>query len=246
MTRDEALAFLARHVPVAFPGADTALLCGSTAHDRAKSGSDVDIVVLFESLPDGAWRLTEIHDGTQIEAFVHDLGTLRYFFDEFDAKAGSRTLANMIAEGIPVPGLPNGLAAPAKEIAAFYLKSGPPAVDSAALERQRYLIGSFLDDLKDERPSHEHLATVAALYTLLAQFTLRAAGKFTGEGKGLARALAAHDAALATKIDEAFAAFFKSGDTALLDAAVADALAPHGGRIGPRYFARAPAAWRKD
>jgi predicted nucleotidyltransferase len=246
MNRDDALAFLARHVPVAFAGADTALLCGSTSRDQAKSTSDVDVVVLFEALPDGAWRLTEEYDGTQIEAFVHDLGTLRYFFEEFDAKSGSKTLANMVAEGIPVLGLPNRVAAAAKDIARAHITAGPPALGTETIERRRFLIGSFLDDLKDDSPRHEHLATAATLYIQLAEFILRAAGKFSGQGKGLARDLEAHDPALAAQIDAAFATFFRSGDTSLLDAAVAEALAPNGGRIGPRYFAKAPAAWRKD
>jgi hypothetical protein len=246
MTRDDALAFLARHVPDAFPGADTALLCGSTSRNEAKATSDLDVVVLFETLPQGAWRLTEERNGIEVEAFVHDLGTLRYFFEEFDAKTGSRTLANMVAEGRPVPGLPNRLADEAKSIATAFIAAGPPALDTEALERRRFLIGSFLDDLKDDRPRHEHLATAATLYIQLADFILRASGEFSGQGKGLARALDAQDPMLAEKIDAAFAAFFTTRSTTHLDAAVSEALAPFGGRIGPRYFAQAPASWRKD
>jgi hypothetical protein len=240
MTGDEALAFLQLNIVRWFPGADTALLGGSTAGDAAGPGSDLDVVVLYPHLPDGAWRVTERHEGQLVEAFVHDLETLRYFFDVFDGPSGVPILAELVATGLEVPGLPSRLAIPAKAMARGVLAAGPPKLDQADLDRRRFTLSSLAEDLLDQRPRHERIAIVAALYSGLADFALRAAGHFGGNGKGLARSLTSFDPNLASRFDAAFGA----GDVDRMQALVDEVLAPYGGRLVDGYRAQAPADWR--
>jgi hypothetical protein len=244
MDRSEALRFLAGYARQHFSAADTVLLCGSTAADRATPTSDLDLIVIFTTIPEGAWRETMDGGGALVEAFCHDLGTLRFFLDSA-RPSGVPILARMVDEGVAVPGFPGTLAPAAKAMAAAVLAEGPPALSQADLDHQRYTISSLVDDLADASDAGERLAIAAALHTLLATFALRAAGEFGGNGKGLARALRAHDPALADLTAAAFDELFRTGRNEPVRTAVEAILAPYGGRLVAGYMAQAPADWRK-
>ncbi|GHA16691.1 nucleotidyltransferase [Devosia pacifica] len=245
MSPEAALAFLADYVPHRFPDADTALLAGSTATGTAQPGSDLDLVIVYPKLDAGAWRTTERADGVLIEAFVHDLGTLAYFLEDLDRASGLSTLANLVRDGLPVPGMPQRLLSDAKAMADRVLALGPPAIDREAIDRRRYLITNLLDDLAGQRPSDERLAIATELHRALADFVLRAAGKYGGNGKGIARALAAHDAQFASALETATIEVLASRGMSDLQRVVETALAPHGGLLMEGYTAHAPAHWRR-
>lgn len=243
MDAAQALDFLAKHVPSAFPGADTVLLAGSTAHGNATMSSDLDLVVLFPNLPDGAWRRTGQWDGVLVEAFVHDLETLGYFLEKMDRPAGLSVLANMIFEGVPVPGLPNAFMVDAKRMAEGYLRAGPPVLERAERDAWRYRITCLYDDLCDCTDAHERLATAAALYTRLAEFALRSENHFSGQGKGIARALEQERPDLAGEFAPAFSALL-AGDIVPVQALVEKTLGPAGGMLTTEYTAKAPPEYR--
>ncbi len=244
MDRAEALTFLAGYARQRFPAADTVLLCGSTAAGSATPSSDLDLVVLFATLPDGAWRETIDAAGALVEAFCHDLGTLRFFLEEA-RPGGVPILARMVDEGVAVPGFPGTLVSQAKAMAAAVLSEGAPALSQADLDHKRYTLSSLADDLSDTDDAGERLAIAAALYTSLATFVLRAAGRFGGNGKGLGRALRAHDPTLAEGVSAGFEELCRTGSDDAIQAVVEAALAPYGGRLVAGYVARAPAEWRK-
>jgi hypothetical protein len=244
MTREEGLAFLGSYAKERYRSADTVLLCGSTATDRATPSSDLDLVVLFPHLPDGAYRETVDGGGVLVEAFCHDVGTLRYFIEVQGTPSGMQILAAMVAEGVAVPGFPTRLIAQAKEIATAALDAGPPLLTPAEIDHQRYTLANLLDDLNTAQPLNERVAIAAALYTGLAQFALRSAGRWSGNGKGLARALEQHDPQLANALTEAIMLLVASGDVAKLGATVDALLAPFGGRLLAGYSATAPRDWR--
>jgi hypothetical protein len=246
MTHDEALAFLAVYAKNRYPDADAALLCGSTAAGAATATSDLDLVVLFPALPQGAYRETIDAHGTLVESFCHDLGTLRHFIDVNGRPTGIPILAAMVAEGIPVPGFPGTLIGAAKRIASAAIADGPPSWDATTIDHQRYTLSSLCDELDPPQSSIERVALAAALYAGTATFALRAAGRFSGNGKGLARALERYDPALAADLAAAIEALVASGDSRAINAVVDRVLAPYGGRLIAGYAARAPADWRVD
>lgn len=244
MNRDDALAFLAGFAPVRWPGADTVLLCGSTAAGNATPNSDLDVVVLFERLPN-AYRETIDADGTLVESFVHDPATLRWFFDD-DGAAGQGTLAAMIAQGLPISGFPGRLLDAVKRTVNDIIAKGPPRWSADAIDLRRYLISSMADDFVADMPVAERIATAAELHGALAEFALRAAGRFSGKGKGLARALRRHDPALSQALADAVRDVVETGRAERLSLMVDAVLAPYGGRLMAGYRADAPADWRKD
>ena len=193
MNATDALTFLAAYVPTTYPGADTALLCGSTVTGRATEKSDLDLVVLHPHLPNGAYRETVVSDGIIVEAFNHDLATLRYFLVKDEALP---ILAHMVAQGLPCPASLRPSWSEAKAIARRILSAGPTPLTEQALSQRRYTISNLADDLHSGLTPHARIAIGTELYANLADFALRASGQFSGRGKNLVYALERHDPTL--------------------------------------------------
>ena len=220
------------------------MLAGSRARGTSTASSDYDVIVLFPTLKDGAWREVVLFEDERFEVFVHDLGTLAYFCREVDRPSGIPILPNMVVEGISILPLPSAVLDKAREIAQRTLSEGPPPLDAATIANRRYVITDMAAALQAGRDRGTLLALGAALYTSLADFTLRAEGRWSARGKALPRALAAKSASLASEFEVAFAALFASGDVRPVQALVDAILAPHGGRLRDGYRQTAPRAWR--
>jgi hypothetical protein len=119
------VALLRRFVTQSCADAEVALLTGSWACGGGFSASDLDVVLLFRVLPDGAWRETTEFEGQIIEAFAHDPGTVRYFCREVDRPSGWPALPMMIVEGIPVLPQTSALLDEARQTALETLMLGP-------------------------------------------------------------------------------------------------------------------------
>ena len=241
LTADDAVRLAERVLAARYPLADAALAAGSLVRGGATATSDLDLVVLFDALPN-AYRESFFFDGVPVDAFVHDRETLRAFFGK-DVDAGKSAMLTMAIEGRivgPRPGAAEAMKAEAKTL----LASGPPPFDKAALELFRYGITSRIEDLQDPRPWPEVLATAAWLHLALADFILRANGRWAATGKWVPRALDGFDPELAAAFDAAFADLFERRDVGPLISFAEQALAPFGGRLFDGYRAEAKAEER--
>jgi predicted nucleotidyltransferase len=240
----EALQLVSRFVSACYQNAAAALLAGSASRGEATSNSDYDVVLLFDSLPDGAWREMVNFEGHDFEVFAHDLATLSYFFREIETPSGRPVLAKMVAEGLLIEPVSPDLAAAAKQAALAILQSGPPALDRAALELRRYAITDLALALSGPSDEATVLAIGSSLYTSLADFFLRAAGQWSATGKATPNALAAADPKTADQFTVAFSSLFKTGNVSSVQALVDAILAPHGGRMRAGFKQLAAASWR--
>ena len=150
----------------------------------------------------------------------------------------------MIAEGIPALSRSPALLEDARRIAAETLRSGPPPLSPETLRNRRYAITDMAATLSGNRGEDIMIATGAALHLALADFALRAAGRWSARGKAIPAALAAMDPALAARFTAAFAALFTTRDAAPALALVDAILAPYGGSLRAGYRKAASAAWR--
>ncbi len=239
----EALALVRRFVSAYYQTAEAALLTGSRARGDATAGSDYDVVLLFGSLPGGAWREMALFEGRHIEVFAHDLGTLGYFCREVDRPSGEPGLPTMVAEGVAALPHPSALLDAARGIALEMLRLGPTPLDGEALRMRRYAITDLAVALTGDRDRSVLIAAGSALHAALADFALRAAGCWSGSGKALPRALAAMDLGLAKRFEAAFSALFATGDTGPVQDLVDAVLSPYGGRLREGFRRQAPAAW---
>lgn len=240
----DALALVRRFILQCHTDAEAALLSGSRSRGEGAASSDYDVIMLFHEVPDGAWRETSRFEGNVIEIFAHDIGTLRYLCRNIDRPSGLPVLPTMLAEGIVAFSRSSALLEEAKQIAAETLASGPPPLAAETIRERRYAITELAATLTDERGDAVMISVGAALHIALADFSLRAAGRWSARGKAIPRALAAMDPTLAIKFSMAFTAPFATKDTTAVQSLVNAVLAPYGGQLRTGYRQTAPAAWR--
>ena len=225
-----------------YQGADAVLVAGSVVRGEASTYSDLDLVVIFPKVA-AAYRESFTHKGWPVEAFIHDLETLRYFFYRVDRPEGSATLCEMVKEGLEVPA-PTSSTREAKELAAEILREGPPKLTVEDIEDRRYMISEMIDDLREPRSRHEMNASAARLFSELGDFYCRSRGSWTGHGKGLLKRLKSQDPVLARRYSEAFDQLFQHGQPAMVIALAEELLLPYGGLFFDAYRREALPSWR--
>jgi len=203
-------------------------LGGSVMRGEATPASDLDVVVVFEELPN-AYRESFVHAGWPVEAFVHDGGTLARFFER-DRKRGLPILIGVVREGLEVPEA-DEFSAGLKRRAAEIFEAGPPAWDERELTLRRYRLTDWADDLRFPRSHEELFATGAALYQDAADFYFRTRGLWSAHSKTIPRRLRAADAAFAEKFVGAFDALFAGRRSGPAVALVEEMLEPCGGLL---------------
>lgn len=224
--------------------AEVAFAAGSIVRGEGTPFSDLDLVVVYASLP-CAYRESFKCGGYPVEAFVHDPATLEYFFMEVDRPSGIPSLAQMVVEGVETP-TPTALTRQLKARAAAVIHAGPPALDAETERRMRYFVCDGLDDLRAPRSRDELIGAGARQYECLADYHLRRLGRWSARGKAIPRALQNADADLCVAYCDAFAALFAEGDPAAVVRLAEDLLGQGGGPLFEGYRAEAPAAWRRE
>ncbi len=219
-------------------------LAGSVVNGEGTFYSDLDIVVIYGKL-DQAYRESFIFDEWPIEAFVHDPETLKYFFEEVDAKSGAPSLMNMVLYSEPIPEA-SMLVDELRQLAQEVLLKGPPAWDKDLIDRARYELTDLLDDLREPRDSAEKMATLCALYPKVANFYLRSSAKWSGSNKGIIRQLKSEYPEFFKDFDRRFQSAFRDSSTSGIIVLVESILAPFGGLLFDGYKLDAPKDWRKE
>ncbi|MBY0359067.1 MAG: nucleotidyltransferase domain-containing protein [Candidatus Obscuribacterales bacterium] len=227
-----------------YPDAKAVFLCGSVIRGEGTRFSDLDLVVVFEKL-EYAWRESFYYKNWPIEAFVHDISTLNYFFYEMDAKSGCPSLPQMVTEGIVVSGATE-LSDSLKRIARDILDKGPSALTADELDRRRYAITDLLDDLRDPRSSSELTAVGTQLFGELADYYFRSKGLWSATGKTVIRRFNAVNPALGAKYENAFHQLFADSNPAACIVLAEEILSDCGGLLFDGYRLNAPASWKLD
>jgi len=227
-----------------FPAAKTVFLCGSVVRGEATSHSDLDLVVVLERAKH-AFRESFIYQGWPVEAFVHDLDTLRYFFYEVDAKSGHPALPQMVVEGIAIP-RPSSFSESVKDMARKVLDEGPPPLDSAELDKKRYAVTDLIDDIRAPQSDAELMATGAKLFDVLLDYYFRSNRLWSASGKMAIRRLLEVDTGLATKFESSFKKLFTNSDPSACIALAEEILSAKGGFLFDGYRLDAPESWRRE
>jgi hypothetical protein len=226
-----------------YPGALAVFAAGSLVRGEGTAHSDLDLVVVFRQLPN-AYRESFFFGQLPVEAFVHDLETLNFFFFEIDRPSGFPMLPEMVAEGVEIPE-PTADSQSLKRLASSVIAMGPPALSDAARARWRYEITDTLDDLRAPRSRDELVAAGSQLYQALADFYFRTNGRWSAKGKSIPRKLASTNRELADRYHLAFRKLFESGNVAPVVALADELLQDAGGPLFDGYKLQAPPEWRK-
>ncbi|TKH24894.1 nucleotidyltransferase domain-containing protein, partial [Bacillus cereus] len=89
-------------ITLQFPNCDVALLGGSVARGEATKTSDLDIVIVDQSLT-SCYRESFYSNGWPVEVFVHNFETYKTFF-KMDCDRGRPSLPQLVSEGIALKG----------------------------------------------------------------------------------------------------------------------------------------------
>lgn len=227
-----------------YPQTAAAYASGSYIRGEATPYSDIDLVVVYASLPN-AYRESFTFNNFPVEAFVHDPETLRYFILEVDRPSGTPMLAQMIVEGIEIPG-PNALSRSLKEFAAADIAAGPPPLSPDDRRGYRYAITDLIDDLRQPRSEAELMATGTRLYGSLANYYLRMNDFWSAAGKSIPRVLRRANEELSARFISSFQALFQKGEIGSVLTLAAEILEPDGGFLFDGYRLDAPPGWRKS
>jgi len=211
-----------------YEGARVLFLGGSVMRGEATPTSDLDIVVVYERLPN-AYREAFVYGGWPVEAFVHDAETLEHFF-ESDRQRGLPALMAMVSEGVEIPGA-SEFSAAWKRRAGELIEAGPPPWDEEELTLRRFRLTDWVDDMRFPRSSDELVATGAYLYQDAAEFYFRTRGLWAAHSKTIPRRLRQTDAVFADKFLRAFDALFAEKRGAPVIALVEELLEPFGGPL---------------
>lgn len=216
---------------------------GSFVRGEATAFSDLDLVVVYESLSN-AYRESFRFEGFPVEAFVHDSQTLHYFFVEVDRPSGVPSLPQMVKEGLEIPDS-NAFSRSLKALATSVIDMGPPVLTPEDDRNLRYGITDLLDDMRAPRSYAELVATGGQLYQALANYYLRKNGLWSAKGKSIPRVLARVDSGLSLRYGESFETLFRRGDVSAVVALAEELLQTHGGLLFEGYRGDAPPEWRK-
>ena len=226
-----------------YPDAELIFLAGSIVRGEGTPFSDLDLVVIYKTLP-AAYRESFYFHGFPVEAFVHDPETLNYFFYEVDRPTGIPALAQMVLEGIEIPG-PTDLSRTLKRLANVLIESGPPAWKDEDLRKSRYEITNLVDDIRQPRSKAELVGTGTQLYEALATHYLRTQNLWSAKGKSIPKILGQVDQDFCLRyiaaFDELFANAGMEGVIVLAD----EVLKPCGGFLFDAHRLEAPASYRK-
>lgn len=226
-----------------YQSASVMFLDGSIVRGESTPYSDLDLVVVFDKLPN-AYRESFYSHGYPVEAFIHDPETLNYFITESELAAGVCVMAQMVAEGIEIPAS-SALSQWLKQLAASVIGSRPPRLSEEDLRRMRYNITNLVDDIRHPRSKEELTAVGTLLYEALANCYFRTNDLWTAKGKSIPRKLKTANPALWRRFSDGFEELFAAGRTELAVALAEEILASVGGFLFDGHKLEAPAANRK-
>ncbi len=225
-----------------YAGAKVIFLAGSITRGEETKTSDLDLVVIFEKLPN-AFRESFYFNDFPIEAFVHDAETLNYFLQK-ESKNAFPSMMQMILEGIEIPA-PCELSRNLKKNAAELKEQKPPKLTVEEIEQFRYMITDFIDDIRYPRSKFELTASGTALYSLLSDFYFRSNDLWLAKKKSIPRELKKSDAAFQEQFCLAFEDLFVNGKSEKVIELAKEILHPHGGFLFDGYRNDAPKSARK-
>ncbi|WP_393965084.1 nucleotidyltransferase domain-containing protein [Exiguobacterium sp. S22-S28] len=222
----EALLAARAVIATRYPNCDAAVLAGSFVRGQATATSDLDLVIIDETVP-SSYRESFIADGYPVEAFIHSSTTVLAFFQQ-DKKRGRPSMQRMMAEGMILRDHP--VLTTLKHQAETELLAGPPVFSANEANQARYFLTDVLDDFIGVTDRTEGLGIASRLLEQATQFYLRARGHWTGQGKWLIRSLAAVDPSEAVQLTTAFEDYFRLDQKQAVIRLVERWLDQHGGR----------------
>lgn len=221
-----------------YASAKAVFWAGSVAQQKGTSASDLDLVIVYDAIPN-AYREAYIYNDWPIDAFIHDIDTLRYFFEESRTGSGISGLTSMIVHGIEITEQ-SQFSENIKRLAMDIAENGPIAWVQEQIDKERFLITDALEDIQYPASPEEQIASAAWLYEALSQFYFRSKKQWCASGKSIVRYLQKDDPELALAFTQSFNKLFQTRDAIDLAKVTEKILKPFGGLFWNGFVSHAP------
>ena len=224
-----------------FSEAAAVFFAGSVVRGEASQFSDIDIVVVYDSI-ENAYRESFVYKDWPVEVFVHDMETIRYFLEVYDRDNGLPELHQMLIEALVLPE-ENDLSKELKDKAAKIFESGPPALEESQINLRKYRISEILNDAKSPRGRDELLATLSKFYQEFTDFYFRSQGLWSARGKAIPKRMKKIDSEFYKIFSSSYRKAVESGDVGHLVQAC-ESFMGHPGGYFEGFREDAPSDWR--
>ena len=215
-----------------YPGCMLAVLGGSAARNEWNPHSDLDLVILDDHA-ERPYRKTVKFSGRLIECFVLTPSTYRTMFDA-GIHAANPALQRMIAEGTVIRREEAGMNVFTDAL--DDLSYGPMPWSEDELNRMRYVITEYVEDLKGAGNRSEVIFTANQLAIFICQFVLRVNREWVAEGKHLFGLLLASHPERAGQLERALEALYRTDDREPFIALTMEILDQYGGPLAEGYM----------
>jgi predicted nucleotidyltransferase len=216
-----------RFISATYPDAAIAIIAGSTARGERTATSDIDLLLIGESLfidaAQSSAAATYEFEGEIIEVFAYTPAGFREWAQRSLAQ-NRPVIVHMLVEGVAIR--EDDTLARMREEWGAILDDGP-TLDDAQSAFRRYVITDVLDDLRDAADPFERQVLAFLLFERIAELILLTNRHWTATGKWLPRRLRALDRERA----DALSAPLLEGDIALFAERVEAELDRAGGRV---------------
>ncbi|MEV7609320.1 nucleotidyltransferase domain-containing protein [Microbacterium sp. NPDC089320] len=183
------LAIAERFVAARYPGADVAVVAGSTARGDRTPSSDIDLLLLgddlFASEAQTSEASTHEFEGEIFEVFAYTPSGFDEWADRGVAQHRPVTV-HMLVEGIAIRD--DGRLSALRRRWRTLLDEGP-SLNAQESALRRYVITDVLDDLRDATDPLEQRVEAAILFERIAELMLLREGHWIATGKWLPRRL---------------------------------------------------------
>lgn len=220
------------------PRAELAFVGGAMLRGQASAYSDIDIVAMVPDGGDPGFRLSIMAEGWPVELFVQNRAAQDHFMAQ-DKKRGMCIIADMVANGIAIPG-ENALAVERRRKARMIIAEGPDKLDAEKIDDMRYQLCDLLDDIAGWKHPAELYGMLGRLYHELAELYLRGQGRWAGRGKWVARAMERAFPDLVPVYEDAFRLAFERQQVQKVIDLADHMLKPFGGRLWEGYYRPIP------
>ncbi|MBO9626445.1 MAG: nucleotidyltransferase domain-containing protein [Microbacterium sp.] len=190
-----------RFVAARYPEATTAIVAGSTARGERTATSDIDLLLIGETLFDGAKESeasTHEFEGEVFEVFAYTPKGFETWAERGVAQHRP-VVVHMLVEGIPIRA-DDGFDALRRRWATVVATG--PLLDTAEAALRRYMISDLVDDLRDAVDPLERRVVASTLFERIAELMLLSEGRWIGTGKWLPRRLRELDPARAERLTD--------------------------------------------
>jgi hypothetical protein len=225
---DAAGKFIKEH----FMQCDLAILAGSTVRGESTSTSDLDIVIIENSITN-CYRETFFEYDWPIEAFIHSIVTCKEWIEK-DIKKRKPSMPNMIIEGKLIQGSLQTY----NEIRNYSineLENGPKPFSMEEDANERYFITDLLDDFIGSANHVDDIFILNELLDKVINYQLVKNGKWTARNKRIQNALSSISSTYHKKYLTAIDSFYKNENKKEIIELIESVLEMNGGRLFAGY-----------